>query len=71
VPPKEAVAMKHLIIGALETIGACLLIAIGAVVLVLFSPAARRRRRRRRHSKRTKIDLFAAPDGEGVIGPDA
>jgi uncharacterized protein (DUF2062 family) len=53
--------MQHLIIGALEIAGACLAIAIAAILLVVFRPAARRRRRRKRHSRRPKIDLFATP----------
>jgi hypothetical protein len=63
--------MKHLVIGALEVIGACLLIAVAAALLVLFHPASRRRRRKRRHSKRMKIDLFAEAEGDATAGPDA
>jgi hypothetical protein len=56
--------MKHVIIGALQIIGACLLIAIVAVTLVVFRPTARRRRRRRRHTRQPKIDLFAPPSSD-------
>ena len=49
----------HVVIGALEVVAACVVIALVAVALVIFRPAARRRRRRRRHTKRPKIDLFA------------
>jgi hypothetical protein len=50
--------MPDLAINALEILLASLVIAGGAVALVLFRPAARRRRRRRRHSRRPRIDLF-------------
>ena len=69
----ETGSIQHLIIGALEIIGACLLIALVAVALVIFRPAARRRRRHRRHSKRHKIDLFAPTRDEtpATQKPDA
>ena len=51
--------MQDVIISALGIVGACLLIAIAAVALVVFRPAARRRRRHRRHTKQPRIDLFA------------
>lgn len=64
--------MQHAIIGALEIIGVCLLIAVAAIILVLLRPAARRRRRRRRHAQRQRIDLFSPPsNGDAPIGPDA
>lgn len=62
--------MKHILIGAVEIIGACVVIALAAVALVLFRPKARRRRRRRRHSRQPKIDLFAARE-EAPAEPDA
>jgi hypothetical protein len=52
--------MQHMIISALAIVGTCLLIAIATVALFVFRPKARRRRHRR-HSKRPRIDLFAAP----------
>jgi hypothetical protein len=63
--------MQHAIIGALEIIGACLVIALVAVTLVIFRPTARRRRRRKRHSQRTRIDLFAPAQAEAPAQPDA
>lgn len=62
--------MKHMIISALTIVGACLAIAIAAIVIIVFRPSARRRRRHRRHAKRPRIDLFTerqAPPAE----PDA
>ena len=61
--------MQHAIIGALEIIGVCLLIALAAIVLVVFRPAARRRRRRRRHKQQPRIDLFA-PSAQRDASPD-
>lgn len=63
--------MQDLFIHALSIIGACLLIAFVAVVLIMFRPAARRRRRRR-HSHHSRIDLFTPPaQGEAPAKPDA
>lgn len=56
--------MKHLIISALTIIGVSLVIALGAILLIVFRPSARRRRRHRRHSKRPKIDLFSERQAE-------
>ena len=63
--------MQHAIISALEIIGACLVIALAAIGLVMFRPGARRRRRHRRRAQRTRIDLFAPPRNAPSADSDA
>ena len=63
--------MQDMVIGPLAIVGACLLVAIVAVVLVVFRPTARRRRRHKRRSERPRIDLFAPPRTEAPTEPDA
>lgn len=63
--------MQDVIIEAFQIIGACLLVALVAIAVIVFRPAARRRRRhRKRHSQRPRIDLFQ-PTRNGSAGPDA
>jgi hypothetical protein len=62
--------MEDMIIGALTIVGVCLVIALAAIVIIVFRPSARRRRRHRRHSRRPRIDLFAEPR-ERPAEPDA
>ncbi|HEU0133442.1 MAG TPA: hypothetical protein VFR28_01345 [Allosphingosinicella sp.] len=50
--------MQDVMTDTLAILGACLVVAILALAIVLFRPAARRRRRHKRHSTRPKIDLF-------------
>ena len=63
--------MQGMILDALGIIGACLLVAVVATVLVVFRPSARRRRRRKRHSRRPRIDLFEPSKKGAAPEPDA
>ncbi|HEX8571254.1 MAG TPA: hypothetical protein VF759_00730 [Allosphingosinicella sp.] len=53
--------MTDLALGLLAILGVSLVIAGGAVAMVLLRPAARRRRRHRRHSGRPRIELCNPP----------
>lgn len=63
--------MGDFMFDALAILAACLVIAAGAVAVVLFRPAARRRRRHRRHSRPPKIDLFNTEPTEPAPSADA
>ena len=63
--------MQDVFINALQIVGACVAIALVAVILILFRPTARRRRRRKRHSQRPRIDLFKPTHAEAPAEPDA
>ncbi|MGZ8285923.1 MAG: hypothetical protein ACXW27_12120 [Allosphingosinicella sp.] len=56
---------------AFAILGACLVIAALATILILFRPSARRRRRHKRHSRRPKIDLFKAAPKDPAANLDA
>jgi hypothetical protein len=63
--------MQDFMADALAIVGACVVIAVFAVALVVLRPAARRRRRHRRHSTRPKIDLFHSAAAGGATEADA
>lgn len=63
--------MESTVIDALMVAGACLLIGIVAVAIVIFRPDRRRHRRRKRHSRRPKIDLFTDRAADSAPSSDA
>ena len=65
--------MQDIMTDALAILIACLVIAAGASLLVLFRPSARRRRRHhKRRSSQTRIDLFKPAQPEAAAAePDA
>ncbi len=63
--------MQGTISDALVVIGACLVVAMIAIAVVILRPARRRHRHRKRHSHRPKIDLFTDKATDPAVGTDA
>jgi hypothetical protein len=63
--------MQGTISDALVVIGACLVVALFAIAVIILRPARRRHRHRKRHSHRPKIDLFADKASDPAATTDA